>query len=259
MDRFELAHGLILEAGQTLRRERLLDCCASQKTGHQDMVTRFDKETEQLFRSRIQETFPEDAIVGEEMPRGGGESSETVWYIDPIDGTTNFINQRRHFAVSVGCFKKGRPSFGLVLEVVSGELYTAREGEGAYRNGERLNTAARSDIKEMLMSVPGLYHSFIREHPRKEGLARLAGDLRGVRCLGSVALELCSVAAGETDLFVTMRSCPWDHNAARLILTEAGGCIRSIDGGELPSDSKCAVLAGSSREVVEHVLKNYLS
>ncbi len=259
MDRFELARGLILEAGEALRSERLLDCCAVQKTGHQDMVTRFDRETEQLLRSRILEAFPGDAIVGEEMPRGGGESAENVWYIDPIDGTTNFINQRRNFAVSVGCFTKGAPSFALVLDVVSAELYSARAGGGAFRNGERLKTADRSDIQEMLMSVPGLYNAFMREHPRKEALARLAGDLRGVRCLGSIALELCSVAAGEIDLFVTMRSSPWDHNAARLILTEAGGCIRAIDGGELPSDSKSTILAGSSREVVEHVLRYYLS
>lgn len=259
MNRFELARGLILEAGEALLRERLEDCCAVPKTGHQDMVTRFDRETEQLLRGRILEAFPEDAIVGEEMPRSGKENAEMVWYIDPIDGTTNFINQRRNFAVSIGCFEKGKPAFSLILDVVSKELYSARAGEGAFRNGERLKTADRTSVEEMLMAVPGLYHAFMHEHPRKEALARLAGDLRGVRCLGSVALELCSVAAGEIDLFVTMRSAPWDHNAARLIITEAGGCIRALDGGELPTDETSSVLAGSSKELVEMVLKYYIT
>jgi myo-inositol-1(or 4)-monophosphatase len=258
MDRFELASRLILEAGELLRTERLEDCCAVEKTTHQDMVTRFDRETEQLLRSRILDAFPDDAIVGEEYPRTGDEKADAVWYIDPIDGTTNFINQRRNFAVSIGCYEKGKPSFGLVLDVVNEELYSARKGEGAYRNGVRLHTADRLNVNEMLMAVPGLHHAFLRQHPRQEGLIKLAGDLRGVRCMGSVALELCSVAAGEIDLFATMRSSPWDHNAARLIVTEAGGCISALDGEELPSERQSTVLAGSSKEIVEHILKNYL-
>ena len=85
-------------------------------------------------------------------------------------------------------------------------------------------------------------------------MIRLSRKVRGVRCLGSVALELCEVAAGRADLFVTMRSSPWDHNAARVILEEAGGAIFTVDGGELPLDQKSTVLALNAMELRLHPL-----
>ena len=82
---------------------------------------------------------------------------------------------------------------------------------------------------------------------------KLAKAVRGVRCLGSVALELCELAAGKADLFVTMRSSPWDHNAARIIVSEAGGLVRDITGAELPLGEKSTVLAVNSPEALEEI------
>ena len=233
MERFELAVALVRQAGAALRQARLAADAVRCKTGHQDLVTVWDKKTEQFLREGIREYFSADAIVGEEFPAAGTASPETVWYIDPIDGTTNFINQHRNYAVSVGCWQRGEPLFGLVLDVERDGLYRASPGEGAWLDDKPLHVTSRRSLREMLLTTPGVQYSFLEPHPWQERLVKLAKAVRGVRCLGSVALELCELAAGKADLFVTMRSSPWDHNAARIIVSEAGGLVSDITGAEL--------------------------
>lgn len=258
MERFELARKLVLEAGETLRRNRLEETGVAVKTDHRDLVTRWDRDTERFLRRNLTAAFPEDAIIGEEFPSAGG-CGKFVWYLDPIDGTTNFVSQRRNYAVSIGCYAGGAPLFSLVLDVERQALYTARAGQGAYRNGIQLHTAGRIQKEEMLLTTSGVLRTFLRDHPWREGLIRLAEDVRGVRSLGSVALELCQVAAGEADIFVGMRSCPWDHNGARLILTEAGGAACTLEGAPLPADcASTTVLACGCREALEMILREYL-
>ena len=87
------------------------------KMGHQDLVTHWDRRVERMLRSAILETFPQDSIVGEEYPPEECRAGAVTWYIDPIDGTTNFINQHQNYAISVGCWEGSLPLFGLVLDV----------------------------------------------------------------------------------------------------------------------------------------------
>ena len=108
------------------------------------------------------------------------------------------------------------------------------------------------------MPVPGVPRTLLNPHPRQEGLLRLAREVRGVRSLGSVALELCALAAGEADLFVTLRSCPWDHNAGRIILAEAGGSLCDLEGEFLPLDRRTPVLAANAPETLRLVRERYL-
>lgn len=253
MERFSLAQKLVLEAGERLRRECRVEHAAQQKTGHQDLVTRCDRETEKFLRSRFLEAFPGDTVVGEEYEQEGDGRGTATWYIDPIDGTTNFINERRDYAVCVGCYVKGEPCFGLVLDVRLKKLYSGRTGMGAFCNGREIHTASRQEVEEMLLLTPDILHTFLRPHSMQPGLVRLSEELRGVRSRGSVALELCAVAEGEADLFATTRSSPWDHNGARIILTEAGGAICTLEGKALPVDSDTTILAGSSEHTVAMV------
>ncbi len=255
MQRYELAQKMIREAGERLREARLEPWAVQQKTGHQDLVTRWDAATEQFLRQEILTAFPEDAIVGEEYPNAG--SGGVTWYLDPIDGTTNFINQRRNYAISMGCWQGKSPLFGLVLDVERQELYAAESGQGAWREGQRLHVSTRREIGELLVVTPGVLHTFLEPHPWQAGLIRLARDVRAVRCQGSVALELCAVAAGEADAFVTLRSSPWDHNAARIILKEAGGTVCTLEGVPLPLGEKSTVLAANSTDLQTRLLANY--
>ncbi len=250
MERFELAERCVREAGLMLRRSQIEEGDIAYKSSYHDLVTYWDKHTEQFLRQKILETFPGDAIVGEEYPEAGG-SDGVVWYIDPIDGTTNFVNQHRNYAISVGCWAQSEPLFGLVLDVERDALYWAKKSEGAWRDQTRLHVSSRGELRSMLLTTAGVRQAFMADNPWREQLMKLAKSVRAVRCLGSVALELCELAAGEADIFVTVRAEPWDYNAARIILEEAGGAIYNLDAQTLPHDRKSTVLAVNSPETLQ--------
>ncbi len=254
MERFDVAAEIIQEAGKILRRCHLEQTEISQKTGHQDLVTFWDRKIEQQLRHSILTAFPQDSIVGEEYPPQENCDRKVTWYLDPIDGTTNFINQHRNYAISMGCWEGSTPLFGLVLDVERETLYWAKHGGGAWQNQTQIHTSGRRELAELLLTTPGLQYTFLEPHPYQKQMIQLSRKVRGVRCLGSVALELCEVAAGRADLFVTMRSSPWDHNAARIILEEAGGAIFTVDGDELPLDQKSTVLALNAVELKNRIL-----
>ncbi len=254
MERFDVAAEIIQEAGKVLRRCHLEQTEISQKTGHQDLVTFWDRKIEQQLRHSILTAFPQDSIVGEEYPPQENCDRKVTWYLDPIDGTTNFINQHQNYAISMGCWEGSTPLFGLVLDVERETLYWAKHGGGAWQNQTQIHTSGRRELAELLLTTPGLQYTFLEPHPYQKQMIQLSRKVRGVRCLGSVALELCEVAAGRADLFVTMRSSPWDHNAARIILEEAGGAIFTVDGGELPLDQKSTVLALNDIELKNRIL-----
>ena len=254
MERFDVAAEIIQEAGKILRRCHLEQTEISQKTGHQDLVTFWDRKIEQQLRHSILTAFPQDSIVGEEYPPQENCDRKVTWYLDPIDGTTNFINQHRNYAISMGCWEGSTPLFGLVLDVERETLYWAKHGGGAWQNQTQIHTSGRRELAELLLTTPGVQYTFLEPHPYQKQMIQLSRKVRGVRCLGSVALELCEVAAGRADLFVTMRSSPWDHNAARIILEEAGGAIFTVDGDELPLDQKSTVLALNAVELKNRIL-----
>ena len=254
MERFDVAAEIIQEAGKILRRCHLEQREIIQKTDHQDLVTFWDRKIEQQLRHSILTAFPQDSIVGEEYPPQGNCDRKVTWYLDPIDGTTNFINQRQNYAISMGCWEGTNPLFGLVLDVERETLYWAKHGDGAWQDQTQIHTSDRRELAELLLTTPGLQYTFLEPHPYQERMIRLSRKVRGVRCLGSVALELCEVAAGRADLFVTMRSSPWDHNAARIILEEAGGATFTVDGDELPLGQKSTVLALNDMELKDCIL-----
>ena len=249
MDRFNVAVEVVQNAGDLLRRCHLEEAEICQKTGHQDLVTHWDRKIEQLLRNEILTAFPRDSIVGEEYPPKAHRTGAVTWYIDPIDGTTNFINQHQNYAISVGCWEGRLPLFGLVLDVERETLYWGKHGGGAWQDQTPIHTSVRRELSELLLTTPGLQYTCLEPHPYQERMIRLSRTVRGVRGLGSVALELCEVAAGRADLFVTMRSSPWDHNAARIILEEAGGAIFTVDGDELPLDQKSTVVGLNSYSI----------
>ena len=151
MERFELARTLVLQAGDMLRRIHFEFGDVHQKTGHQDLVTKWDAETERFLRRAILSAFPHDSIIGEEFP-AAGQTGNVTWYLDPIDGTTNFINAHRSYAVSVGCWQDTTPLFGLVLDAERQTLYSARAGHGAWRDETANHVSGRSPIADLLLS-----------------------------------------------------------------------------------------------------------
>ena len=146
MERFDVAAEIIQEAGKILRRCHLEQAEISQKTGHQDLVTFWDRKIEQQLRHSILTAFPQDSIVGEEYPPQENCDRKVTWYLDPIDGTTNFINQHQNYAISMGCWEGADPLFGLVLDVERETLYWAKHGDGAWQNQTQIHTSGRREL-----------------------------------------------------------------------------------------------------------------
>jgi myo-inositol-1(or 4)-monophosphatase len=193
-----------------------------------DLVTAADRRSEALIVERLQRHFPEHGIVAEE---GGGHSapSEYCWYVDPLDGTTNFAHGFPMFCVTLGLARRGEVIAGVVYDPTRDDLYTAERGGGAYLNGRRLQVSRTEKLSECLVATG--FPPFATNHDLNiKFYFRFTELSHGIRRCGSAALDLCSVAAGRFDGFWELKLNPWDKAAGSLLVTEAGGRMSDIQG-----------------------------
>lgn len=255
LSRFELAKTIISTVTPIL-----LDALSARKdytckTSSHDIVTKYDVLVETQVKQLIHENFPSDALVGEEL--GGNQRSEYTWYIDPIDGTTNFVNQGANFAVSIGCFCNGQSIFGIVKDIRRNESYMAIRGQGALLNDKRIEVCPPRTITESVLYTSN-FMDLYDWNIFHDGLRALANDVRAVRCMGCVSLEICQVAAGQADMMIALKSGSWDYSGALPILEEAGGCMCDLFGNDISEGYAGPVLAFSSKELKAAVVKEYL-
>jgi myo-inositol-1(or 4)-monophosphatase len=197
-----------------------------------DLVTAADRRSEALIVERLRRHFPGHSIVAEE---GGGHSapSEYCWYVDPLDGTTNFAHGFPMFCVTLGLARRGEVIAGVVYDPTRNDLYTAERGGGAYLNGRRLQVSRTEKLCECLVATG--FPPFATNHDLNiKFYFRFTELSHGIRRCGSAALDLCSVAAGHFDGFWELKLNPWDKAAGSLLVTEAGGRMSDIQG--LPFD-----------------------
>jgi len=219
-----------------------------EKTSYSDIVTKYDKAVENSLKSRILCKYPRDCVVGEESETMvETDDYEYVWYIDPIDGTTNFVYQKNNFAISVACFHRGQCVLGVVLDVPHNMMYHACHSQGAYKNQNRIYVnAGPSTLHEVVLCTPIIQDVFIHDHSYREFFVLMANEVCAVRSIGCVSLELCLLAEGKASMFIAMGSRPWDHNAAALIVREAGGFINSINKDALHENYSGSIVAFSN-------------
>ncbi|WP_088005812.1 inositol monophosphatase family protein [Indiicoccus explosivorum] len=228
LDRY--AKSLIKEAGRRIRHSLGSDLTIETKADANDLVTNIDKETERFFVERIRRDFPGHRLLGEE---GFGDLIEglegTVWILDPIDGTMNFVHQQRNFAISLGIFEEGTGILGYIYDVVNDELYSAKKGEGAYLNDERLADLSETAVPE---SIVGVNSTWLMPNPYldHEAIIRLVRDIRGARSYGSAALEIAHVASGRLDAYMSLRLSPWDIAGGFIIAHETGAIASNFRG-----------------------------
>ena len=194
-----------------------------------DLVTEADIRSETAIIDCIRTGYPDHAILAEESGMNG-LVSDYQWIIDPLDGTTNYAHQVGHFAVSIAFAQKEQTLVGIVINPVSGELFSAVSGRGARLNGRPISVSQQQSLSDSLL-VTGFPYS-VREELSAvvERFAKCLQHAQGIRRYGSAALDLCYVACGRFEGFWEQYLQPWDTAAGALIATEAGARVSDFSG-----------------------------
>ena len=198
-----------------------------------DWVSKADRESEAAIVAAIREHRPTDAFLGEEtgLSRGGAEASR-VWVIDPLDGTSNYLQHFPFWSVSIALREHGETVAGLVYEPLRDLFFTAERGAGAYRNDARMKVSTHDAVEGSFLATGFPF----RAQEYVESYVAIFTDIirvsKGVRRAGSAALDLAYTAAGVFDGFFEMHLAPWDVAAGALLVTEAGGVVTDFSGGQ---------------------------
>jgi myo-inositol-1(or 4)-monophosphatase len=209
-----------------------------------DFVTEIDQLAERDIIETIRRSHPDHGFLGEESGRSGGD--EFLWIIDPLDGTTNFLHGFPTFAVSVACQYRGRLEHGVIYDPMRQELFTTSRGDGAQLDGKRIRVSKQTELEGALIGTGFPYRANARWID--EYLAMLKAVMQqtaGIRRPGAASLDLAYVAAGRIDGFWEIGLNAWDTAAGTLLITEAGGHIGTLSGGEYRQGGN--VIAGTPK------------
>ncbi|MFZ0762185.1 MAG: inositol monophosphatase family protein [Candidatus Sulfotelmatobacter sp.] len=214
--------------------------------GDADLVTAADRAAEVLIRDRIRQQWPAHDVLGEEQGLSN-QGSEYRWYVDPLDGTTNFAHGYPVFCVSLAleyqapedrsAGKPGRRIAAVVYDPTRDELFSAEPGRGAQLNGEAIHVSKTATLKESLLATGFPSHKR-HKNPNIYFYHQITLHTHGVRRAGSAALDLCNVAAGRFEGFWEFHLNPWDTAAGVLLVEEAGGKVTRFDGSPFEIDSR---------------------
>nr|WP_289039021.1 inositol monophosphatase family protein [uncultured Allobacillus sp.] len=263
MDNFEKsnlideAKRIIFKASEQIKSHMQRPYEINTKQDRKDLVTEIDESTEKFIIEKIRSSFPDHKIMAEEGTGDDVTSLDgTVWIIDPIDGTMNFIHQKRFFAISIGVYHNGEGIVGLIYDVMDDTLYEGVKGEGAYKNGKKLPELTKEkELKDTLIGINSFW-SVPNRRLNEEKIHQLIRDVRGTRSYGSAALEFAYIAEGIIDAYITMRLSPWDIAAGLIIINEVGGKATRVNGEPLDLLKENSVLAAN--EVVHSGYIEYI-
>lgn len=200
----------------------------STKSSLTDVVTQYDRAAESLIVDMLLTARPHDAIIGEEGTDREGTSGYG-WYVDPIDGTTNYVYDQPAWATSVAVSYDGEMLAGAVYVPVTGETFAGVIGQGATLNGAPIAVSGLTDLAQALVGTGFAYRADIRRD-QAAVVAGLIGEVRDIRRLGSAAIDLCYVAAGRLDVYFEEHLNSWDAAAGELIAREAGAVTSDFSG-----------------------------
>ncbi|GIU01265.1 inositol monophosphatase [Sulfurovum sp. TSL6] len=220
-----------------------------------DLVTEFDLKTEAFILDQLQKAFPDHTLVGEESHHGSYHYDKAI-YVDPIDGTTNFVHGIPHLAISLGVWEQGKPTLAVVYNPILEELFWAVRGEGAYCNGKRLEVSPQSKLQNALIATGFPYakvNAGIEYQWVINCMTNLLPHIQDIRRLGAASIDLCYLAQGKVEAFYEIDLKPWDVAAGILIVQEAGGHISNVNNQPFDFDDKSIV--ASNGKVHQQLLK----
>lgn len=235
---------IAMEAG-ALVRDFYHGSVATEYKGEVDLVTEADRASEKLIVERFAERFPDHGIYGEEGTRSQ-IANEYRWYVDPLDGTTNFAHRFPVFCVSLGLERRspnlppdedGELVAGVIYDPMRDELFMAEKGRGAYLNGERIHVSNVEVLAEALLAT-GFPSRKRHDNPNVHFYQQVTLRSHGIRRAGSAALDLAYTACGRFDAYWEFNLNPWDTSAGALLVAEAGGTMTSFDGCPFKLDSR---------------------
>lgn len=220
--------------------------------GSGDWVTDLDHRSEAAIIRRIRKSFPDHSIQAEESGVGGGDS-EVRWFIDPLDGTTNYVHGIPLFCVSVAAAVDGVTVAGVVLDPVHDEMFWAVKGGGAFRNRSRISVSDKKSLSECFFASGFPWRSKQYLRPYLDSFEELFDASAGIRRMGSAAIDLAYTACGRYDGFWEMKLKPWDVAAGVLIVREAGGIVSDFRGGQ--NFMETGNIVASNKAVFPQMLK----
>lgn len=228
--RDELIHSWIKEAVEIIQRNANSNRVIEEKTSRTDLVTDMDKEIEQFFIKKIKEEFPGERVFGEE---GFGDQvtdlSGVVWFLDPIDGTLNYVLQQENFAIMIGLYEDGEGIMGYIYDMNEQSVYSAIKGEGLFKDGTPLRIPQDRSLSEGLIASSSLLMTDERFKKNRD----IAEETLGVRMIGSAGLEIIQVIKGNVVGYMAASLSPWDIAPGKVMTDEAGIVCTQFDGKEV--------------------------
>ena len=201
---------------------------------HSDFVTEVDKAAEAAIIEVLREAYPDYGILAEEsgLSIGEGAGNDFQWIIDPLDGTTNFIHGFPQYAVSIALAYKGQVTQAVIYDTLRNEMFTASKGGGAFLNERRIRVTKCLKLEDALLGTGFPFRQFDHINSYLGIFKELTQRTSGIRRAGSAALDLAYVACGRLDGFWEFGLMPWDLAAGCLLISEAGGLVSDLSGGE---------------------------
>ena len=249
-----IAEQLAREAGDmALRGRKSGTMSATTKSSPTDMVTQYDKASEEMITAGLARLRPDDAIIGEEGASKEGTTGIT-WHIDPIDGTSNFYFDIPMWAVSIGATDQQGPLVGAVYAPALGEMFTGARGNGATLNGAPIHVRHNTELTDALVCTGFSY----RVHERAVHAARVAQmitHIRDIRRFGAAAIDLCFVACGRYDAYFEEHLHSWDLVAGQVIATEAGAHVTNFAGNAVTPAQVLASQPGIRHQLIDLITR----
>ncbi|TYU22493.1 inositol monophosphatase family protein [Listeria monocytogenes] len=248
-----LARLWIMEAAAKIKQSFKETLDIDVKSGRNDLVTNMDKETEAFFVKQIKEHFPDHRLFGEEgMAADVTDLDGIVWILDPIDGTLNFVEQQRDFAISLAVYENGVGRLAYIYDVTRDELYFGEKGKGATVNGRTIPKLDPTVDLEDALLIANL--SVTRKFPTMWEAVKTS---RGLRLHGAASLEYMDVAAGRAGAYLSANLAPWDIAAGKIIVEELGGKVTRINGEKMNMLEKGSSIVAAPK-IHQTLLDNYL-